>query len=73
MGILFEHAGLAREMQAVFAEETASKRSYRVVLEDGRIGWKEEAGALLRREPDASLRRRAVATAISLLPVESQL
>ena len=73
MGILFEHAELARRMKAVFAEETAPTRSYRVVLREGHIGWQDEAGRILRREPDASLRRRAVATLISLLPVESQL
>ncbi len=73
MGILFEHAALARQMQAIFAEETAPKRSYRVVLSDGRIGWQDEAGRILDREPDASLRRRALATVISLLPVELQL
>jgi putative cardiolipin synthase len=73
MGILFEHAELAREMQAVFAAETAPTRSYRVVLRGGRIGWRDEAGRILGREPDASLRRRAVATLISALPVESQL
>jgi putative cardiolipin synthase len=72
MGILFEHAELARRMQVVFQQETAPKRSYRVVLRNGRIGWQQHGG-IVEREPDASLRRRAVATLISLLPVESQL
>jgi hypothetical protein len=43
-----------------------------VVLRNGRIGWQQHGG-IVEREPDASLRRRAVATLISLLPVESQL
>ncbi len=72
MGILFEQAGLAREMQAMFSEETAPKRSYRVILRDGRLRW-AGGDAILDQEPDASLRRRVVAKAISLLPVESQL
>jgi cardiolipin synthase C len=72
MGVLFEHADLAREMQAVFSEETAPKRSYRVILLDGRLRWAGD-DAVADREPDASLRRRMVARAISLLPVESQL
>ncbi len=54
MGILFEHAELAREMQAVFAEETAPKRSYRVVLA-GRDRLARWGGAHPRQEPDASL------------------
>jgi len=73
MGILFEHAALARQMQAIFAEETAPKRSYKVVLSGGRIGWQDDAGRILDNEPDASLRRRALAAVISILPVESQL
>jgi putative cardiolipin synthase len=59
-------------MQAVFSEETAPKRSYRVILRDGRLRWAGD-DAVADREPDASLRRRMVARAISLLPVESQL
>jgi len=70
---LFEHAALARQMQAIFAEETAPKRSYKVVLSGGRIGWQDDAGRILDSEPDASLRRRALAAVISILPVESQL
>ena len=73
MGILFEHVELAREMQTVFAGETAPKRSYRVIIADGEIRWEGGPGVILDREPDASLRRRVVAKAISLLPVESQL
>ena len=53
--------------------ETALKRSYRVILPDGEIRWEGGPGAILDREPDASLRRRVVAKVISLLPVESQL
>jgi cardiolipin synthase C len=72
MGVLFEHADLAREMQAIFSEETAPDRSYRVILRDGRLRWVGD-DATLDHEPEASLRRRLVAKTISLLPVESQL
>jgi putative cardiolipin synthase len=73
MGLLFEHAALAREMEAVFAEETAEKRSYRLVLSGDSVRWQDRGGKILDSEPDASLRRRMVAAMISLLPVESQL
>lgn len=73
MGLLFEHAELAREMQAVFAEETESRRSYRLVLDGDTVRWQDGGGRILDQEPDASVRRRAMAGAISLLPVESQL
>ena len=73
MGLLFEHAGLAREMQTVFAEETASRRSYRLVLAGESVRWQDGGDRILDQEPDAGIRRRAMASAISLLPVESQL
>jgi putative cardiolipin synthase len=73
MGLLFEHAELAREMQAVYAKETADKRSYRLVLSGEAVGWQDGGGRVLDSEPEASLRRRVLAGAISLLPVESQL
>jgi putative cardiolipin synthase len=73
MGLLFEHEELAREMQAVFAEETASRRSYRLVLAGDSVRWQDGGDRMLDQEPDASVRRRAFAGAISLLPVESQL
>lgn len=73
MGVLFEHAELAREMQAVYAKETAAKRSYRLVLSDGTVGWQDGGDRVLDNEPEASLHRRLLAGTISFLPVESQL
>ena len=72
MGVLFEHAGLAREMQAVFAEETEASRSYRLVLRDGATLWHDDSG-VVDHEPDATVRRRALAGLVSVLPVEGQL
>ena len=72
MGLLFEHDGLAQEVRRVFAEETEAKRSYRLHLHGDRLLWQDRE-RMLDQEPDASLRRRAVAGAIRLLPVESQL
>jgi putative cardiolipin synthase len=73
MGVLFEHQELAREMQAVYAKETAAKRSYRLVLSGESVGWQDSGGGMLDSEPEASLRRRVVAGTVSMLPVESQL
>lgn len=72
MGLLFEHADLAREMQTVFEAETADKRSYGLVLAGDSIRWRD-GGRMLEREPEASLRRRMLSRAISLLPVASHL
>lgn len=73
MGLLFDHAELAREMQSVFAGETAAGRSYRLVLSGEAVGWQDGGDHVLDSEPEASLRRRFLAGTISLLPVESQL
>jgi putative cardiolipin synthase len=76
MGIMFDHAELAREVQAVFAQEMSPRRSYRVVLGNGAIGWEDGpvgAAKLLGAEPEASLRRRMIAMLVGLLPIEEQL
>jgi putative cardiolipin synthase len=76
MGIMFDHAELAGEVQAVIAQEMSPRRSYRVVLGNGAIGWEDgPAGAarILATEPEASFRRRAIATLVGFLPIEEQL
>ncbi len=76
MGILFDQAELANEMQAVFAREISSKGSYRVILRNTRIRWLDNAfgnARILDSEPDASPFRRFLAWSIGWLPVESQL
>ena len=77
MGVVFEHPELASEIHAVFADETSPAKSYRVALEAGRIVWldMEPGGAVrtLREEPQAGVWRRLAATAIALLPIQSQL
>jgi putative cardiolipin synthase len=63
-------------VQAVFAQEMSPRRSYRVVLGNGVIGWEDGpvgAAKLLGAEPEASLRRRMIATLVGLLPIEEQL
>ena len=76
MGVFFAHAGLVREIRAVFADETSPQKSYRVLLNDGEILWRDHAGGAsrtLHEEPEAGFWRRLMATIIGLLPIESQL
>ncbi len=73
MGLLFDHEGLARQMQAVFAAETTARHSFRLAIDGDRVVWRDGEEAPAEQEPDAGVRRRLMAGAISLLPVESQL
>jgi putative cardiolipin synthase len=76
MGVVFEHAGLVREIRDIFAKETSSQRSYRIGLDRGRLIWQDgTAGAvtILRDEPEAALGRKMLARLIAFLPIESQL
>ena len=76
MGIMFDHAELAKEVQGVFTQEMSPRRSYRVVLGNGALGWEDGpvgAAKLLAAEPEASLRRRLIATLVGFLPIEEQL
>jgi len=76
MGVLFEDAGLADELQRRFRRETAPDTSYHLALEQGRIHWHgEDDGAMqdYTHEPEASLGRRLIAGLVRWLPIESQL
>jgi len=76
MGVIFTHRGLAREIGAIFAEETAPQASYRLRLAEGAVQWQDDAAtppAILHAEPEASPWRRLAAWTIGLLPIESQL
>lgn len=76
MGVAFAHEALAAELGALFADETAPSKSYRLGLEAGALVWHDQDGdtpRLLRDEPQASLRRRLAARLIGLLPFHSQL
>lgn len=76
MGVLFEHAPLAAEVDAIFARQIDLQESYRLFLEGGSIAWEDDknnAERIWRREPDAGLLRRWLASFIRLLPIESQL
>ncbi len=76
MGIVFESEGLAKEIEAQFTALLAPEASWKVLIDEDGLGWRDGAGTeakILRHEPVASLRRRFVARLVSWLPVESQL
>ncbi|MGG5809912.1 phospholipase D family protein [Falsiroseomonas sp. CW058] len=76
MGAFAQQAGLARQVAAEHARLSDPALSWRVVLEDGRLGWRDElngATRTLMAEPVASFWRRAVAGIARRLPIEEQL
>jgi cardiolipin synthase C len=76
MGVLFRDEALAREIDTIFAEETAPDSSYALKLDGSRLLWQDESetGPRTRsQEPGAHLWRRMMSGFIGLLPVESQL
>ena len=76
MGVLFHHQALAQEVSLIFADQIDAHNSYRLVLNEGRLVWKDGQGfqgQTWRREPEASLWRRLGARMIGLLPIELQL
>jgi putative cardiolipin synthase len=76
MGIVFEDEDLVRQVRHIFADMASPQKSYRVLMEDGEIAWRDQlegAARTLHEEPEAGFWRRLVATVIGLLPIESQL
>lgn len=73
MGAFVRHRRVAREVAAEHARLAEPSRSWQVVWEDGRIGWRDGAGPLLRQEPRAGWWRRRLAGLVRLLPLEEQL
>jgi putative cardiolipin synthase len=76
MGVLFTHPDIIRGVKHTFAEESASRKSYRVFLKRHTLSWLDKAAippVILDREPKASFGRRIVAILVGLLPIESLL
>jgi putative cardiolipin synthase len=71
MGILVDCATLAEEA-AGFAESLMAEAN-EVVLENGRLVWKDPDGAILRREPHAGTGLRLLVTLLGWLPIEEHL
>ncbi|WP_062226352.1 phospholipase D family protein [Aureimonas frigidaquae] len=77
MGVLFAVPGLVQAMDAIFEAEIQPEMSYALSLDaDGALEWRGRSDGLEERfedEPEASFGRKALATLVGLLPLESQL
>ena len=74
MGVLFTDEQLTAEVDAIFAEQIAPAKSYRLLLKGRRLVWSEGAReASSDIEPRAGFWRRVVARIVRWLPIESQL
>ncbi|MCA0198091.1 MAG: phospholipase D family protein [Proteobacteria bacterium] len=76
MGLLFDCADAAAELDDLYAKKTSPQTSYRLELADGSLRWHDPDGKpprIWRDEPHASWSRRALARVVGWLPVESQL
>jgi putative cardiolipin synthase len=69
MGVLVQHAALARMVRRQHRRLAAPVRSWKLALVKGRLTWEGSK----RSEPDATFRRRCLAWLVRWLPVESQL
>jgi len=77
MGGFVRHPALGQRLRAEHDRLADPARSYRLGIgPDGRLTWTDLSGGQQRvqhREPDASPRRRLLALAARILPIESQL
>jgi cardiolipin synthase C len=73
MGAFVRHRRVAGEVAAEHARLAEASRSWEVVWDGGRLGWRDGDGPLLRREPMAGWWRWALAGLVRRLPVEEQL
>ena len=74
MGVLFDHAPLASELEAIFVRASQPDNSWRLSLDEatGSLRW-HEAEHIHIREPQASRWLLALVGLLSWLPIESQL
>jgi putative cardiolipin synthase len=76
MGAFVRNPAVAREVAEEQERLTDPAVSWRLALRDGRVAWLDGAGPdapVLRGEPGASWKRKAIAWIARVLPVEEQL
>jgi putative cardiolipin synthase len=76
LGVIVDSPELARQVVRAFEEAVEPSNSYRIALEGSALRWhtQQNGGAvILRSEPEAGFWRRATATLLRLLPIESLL
>ncbi|MXQ12666.1 phospholipase D family protein [Microvirga makkahensis] len=67
--LLIEDEAFARELAATMTQVRSPSQSYRVELRRGKVVWVDD-GAVLTREPGATLPARLLAVCMRILPVE---
>ena len=74
MGVVFDHPGLAADVQKMFNEGAAPGSAWRVTLaDDGALRWTGEGGRIWTHEPESSAGLRLGVWLLGFLPIESQL
>jgi len=73
MGVLFDHAPLAQELQALFTQAAAPDSAWALDLTpEGELQWLGDSGRQ-RHDPETSWGLRAMVWLMGWLPIESQL
>ena len=76
MGILFKDRELTTELLRLYEWKIGRDSAYRVWLQDDELRWDDASAKPPRvwtRDPEADWKRRAMATVVRWLPLESQL
>ena len=73
MGVLVNHAVLARLLRRQHAWLASGERSWRLAHHGGSLAWQDGRVSHTGSEPGATLTRRILTPILSLLPIESQL
>lgn len=71
-GVLVENAVLARQLEAIFSQQTVAQRAWRVSLVDDDLHWSDGVESF-DSDPKASLGRRFQAWLVRVLHLEAQL
>jgi len=71
-GVLVEDEMLARQLDAIFAEQTAGARAWKVALEDDKLAW-SDGSETFDSDPEASGWRRFQAWMTRVLHLDAQL
>jgi putative cardiolipin synthase len=71
-GIFVDSPTIAREVENLFAEDTAPERAWAVSLQDGQVRW-SDGSRTYDDSPEAPAGRRFQAWLAQVLPIDAQL
>jgi len=71
-GVLVESEPLARQLEAIFTNQTAGERAWEVSLEEGELRWRD-GKEIHERDPGATMGRRFQAWLTRVLHLDAQL